>query len=569
VARLRSLRPARAGCGRGARPAGGLFCFLLVAATVAAADSDSPYGRRILEVRSRPAPLPVAQLSLQPGQVLTSSGLSMAMNEIRNHLGRRGETLAAFTGGGVLSFTYVTADFEFPDLPAGDGVIVTLRPVHLSLPMGDPAARILPGPRDPAFSLVPGRAATPAWWPAGLQFGHDRVLGPTAGARWQGQAGPVAADERARLFRFRLAGTTALTKSWHEAAGDARAALDRSSGAWRHVSAGIEASGTRTPRGAARLDRRSFGGTAAAVLALDANTRFRFDTRWAGVRERLAGAGPDDRWRDAREWTQRLGFESIPARVLGFMRAAIWHETIAPRHAATAQRVVVRAGYAKEFPVGRNRSIGFEMIAGAGEMRGATDLSRRYFAGGSQGDFLAGNAAGPVVPTVLGTGQGGRGFRHLNLTVSLPVARWSRPLIPDEPTDLPGPDGTPQTLQQVLRTQVDRTGPNLLQSSLQVSDGLSPDEARRRAERIFGEIRPATHFVIEQANVFAVKPLLMFDAATLESGLERSTWTAAGTGVQVVVVTAKLDLGYMRTLSGPRLGSRGNLFARLSFARLF
>jgi hypothetical protein len=143
------------------------------------------------------------------------------------------------------------------------------------------------------------------------------------------------------------------------------------------------------------------------------------------------------------------------------------------------------------------------------------------------------------------------------------------PLIPNEATDLPGPDGTPQTLKQILRTQVDRTGPNLLQSSLQVSDKLSPTEARQRAEQIFGEIRPATHFVIDQANVFAVKPLLLFDIAELESGPERATWTAAGAGVQLMIVTAKFEAGYMHTLSGPRFGSRGNVFARLGFERLF
>jgi hypothetical protein len=102
-----------------------------------------------------------------------------------------------------------------------------------------------------------------------------------------------------------------------------------------------------------------------------------------------------------------------------------------------------------------------------------------------------------------------------------------------------------------------------------VLDKLTPEEARRRAEQIFGEIRPATQFVIDQANVFAAKPLLMFDVAELEAGLERATWTAAGAGVQLVVVTAKFELGYMRTLSGPRFGARGNVFARLGFERLF
>jgi len=37
----------------------------------------------------------------------------------------------------------------------------------------------------------------------------------------------------------------------------------------------------------------------------------------------------------------------------------------------------------------------------------------------------------------------------------------------------------------------------------------------------------------------------------------------------VTVVTAKLEAGYMWTLSGPTFGSRGNAFARLVFQNLF
>src|SRR5690606_5527813 len=102
-----------------------------------------------------------------------------------------------------------------------------------------------------------------------------------------------------------------------------------------------------------------------------------------------------------------------------------------------------------------------------------------------------------------------------------------------------------------------------------MKDGLSPEEAKRRATAIFEGIRPAAHFVIDQANVFAVKPLLMFDVAELNFSPGRETWTAAGLGFQLTIVTAKFEAGYMRTLSGPTFGGRGNVFARLGFERLF
>jgi hypothetical protein len=44
---------------------------------------------------------------------------------------------------------------------------------------------------------------------------------------------------------------------------------------------------------------------------------------------------------------------------------------------------------------------------------------------------------------------------------------------------------------------------------------------------------------------------------------------AAGGGIQVTVVTAKLEFGYMHTLSGPSYGDQGNAFGRLVFQNLF
>jgi hypothetical protein len=61
----------------------------------------------------------------------------------------------------------------------------------------------------------------------------------------------------------------------------------------------------------------------------------------------------------------------------------------------------------------------------------------------------------------------------------------------------------------------------------------------------------------------------MFDAAGLSGGGRDSTWLAAGGGVQLTIVTARLELGYMHTLRGPVDDDRGNFFARLIFQNLF
>jgi len=72
-----------------------------------------------------------------------------------------------------------------------------------------------------------------------------------------------------------------------------------------------------------------------------------------------------------------------------------------------------------------------------------------------------------------------------------------------------------------------------------------------------GELSPVGFHQVKQVTVDVRRPA------------ERSTWTGAGAGVQLTIVTAKFEVGYMRTVSGPTFGARGNLFARPGFERLF
>jgi hypothetical protein len=231
--------------------------------------------------------------------------------------------------------------------------------------------------------------------------------------------------------------------------------------------------------------------------------------------------------------------------------------------------------------------VGLELLGGAGRVWGDPPSHARFFGGSEAGQFLydspssASLLAMPAGPLLRSVGQGeaglpasggrvggGDAFWHLNVNVTLPIRPWSRPLIPDEPTDLPDVNGRPTTLKRLLKNQIDVTAPSMLTAALK-AEGRSEEEARRQAKAILDEIRPATHFIIDDANVFAIKPLLMFDAVGLSGDGEHETWLAAGGGVQLTIVTARFELGYMHTLSGPTFGSRGNVFARLVFQNLF
>jgi hypothetical protein len=101
---------------------------------------------------------------------------------------------------------------------------------------------------------------------------------------------------------------------------------------------------------------------------------------------------------------------------------------------------------------------------------------------------------------------------------------------------------------------------------------LSAEEADRQAQSALDEIRPAVHFIVDDVNLVAVRPMLMFDVAGLSGGENGASarWIAVGGGVSVTVVTARFEAGYMRTISGPTFeGRRGAAFMRLVFQNLF
>jgi hypothetical protein len=293
---------------------------------------------------------------------------------------------------------------------------------------------------------------------------------------------------------------------------------------------------------------------------------------------------------NANQQVGRVLLDMIPPRIEGFLRAALWQENAwqTGDGSRAYQRIVGRIGYEKEISLGSNQTIGIEVIAGGGSASGNTPSFARFFGGNPRGQFLydapeAGALmtmpAGPIIRS-LGENQarlcgsdqftsGGDTFWHANLNVTIPIRSWSRSLIPNELTDLEDADGKFLSIKQLLKRQIEVTGPSMLAAVLK-NEGLSDAEATRRARQILQEVTPATRFIIEDANLYSLKPLLMFDAAGLsDRGGRSETWLAAGGGLQFTIVTAKLEAGYMHTLTGPTFGHRGNAFVRLVFQNLF
>jgi len=97
------------------------------------------------------------------------------------------------------------------------------------------------------------------------------------------------------------------------------------------------------------------------------------------------------------------------------------------------------------------------------------------------------------------------------------------------------------------------------------SHGADPAKAEAQAKTDLQEIQPAVNYLTDYANIFAVKPLVMFDVARL-GGLTRH---AVGGGIQFTLVVAKFEAGYMRTINPLPHEDRGNFVMRIGFQNLF
>ena len=278
-------------------------------------------------------------------------------------------------------------------------------------------------------------------------------------------------------------------------------------------------------------------------------------------------------------------------------------------------------------------TVGVEILAGIGRTWGEVPGYARFFAGSPPGQFLYDELSattttrfpyGPLIRS-LGESQGGIGnsvlggtaYWHANVNVSIPVPAWSRPLIPhewvavsskragDEEFNGHVPDGAPicRDLKSTVKTLVRVSGINLMVSQqardlltdqqkkdllLSLKDNPTPDEKRRlnaanaalaaakaktqpNIEDMFNnEILPITDFIADHANIFAVKPLVLFDVAHLTpGGSVTPTRYGMGGGVQLDIVMARFEFGYVAALKRAPGDPKGNFFGRLVMRRLF
>lgn len=526
--------------------------------------------------------------------VVTPERISIAMEALESAITRAPASLSTLGSQGEAEVLWIEVDFDTSDVPnscGGDGktVAVKFRPYHVRLALQRVGDNVLPLPRF-SFASIYARVPAPL-----------RVLNPSFGVsqdRAFGSAASVALHTDLRTILAAAAPNAASAQTppidaHFEQVQSARAGFHRSSGGmayrikpqtgsqWQEVRLRIDGAWDREPLAGSELSHAATEFGFGVSLKPASGVRLHLDTGWRGARDDTEGdAAPAVHVETRRIASRALLDTQLPAGS-GFIRAAVWHEAARIDDAGHFHRVAAQVGYAGEFAFGGSPTWGVELMAGAGRLSGGTPAFDRYFGGNPPGQFLydgVGSATllqAPRGPLIRSFGQaqaslagqrGGSRYWHLNGSVALPLSALSRPLIPDEKIGVGD-----VTLKDVLRTQVDKTAPAMLAATLRFQ-GMSSEEAQRRAEASLAEVQPAAHFVIDKASLFAIRPLVLVDMSGLTDGASRTTarWLAVGAGIGVTVITARLEAGYMRTVSGPRAeGARGAAFLRLVFENIF
>lgn len=451
-------------------------------------------------------------------------------------------------------------------------------------------------------------------------------------------------------LRFELSGRKSFRESYYNA--DAKLSLTRNlnARALRKISFSAGFGIKRVPQAEGVFFKRSFDIGASAQFKTDRDFMEQITVGARYRRSKNSFTSPDRSPESDLENAASVRAIMDGRAYGGFYRAGVWLEHARPDGNFTSySRFAVRSGFSKTFTFSRKGcrvertdtgeqcvlpkknagGIGVETEFGLGRIWGNAPDYARFYGGNSTGSFLYDSPEEftivdfPSTALVRSFGRnelgasprgsssairGGTSYWNFNLSVSLPIRQWSRPLIPSEVVIVNRPPGSSLScencisLKGLLKNQV-AGGKNVLidtlayrnltprqrdDLALDPDDDLTDEERRRfeeanrafesarisvmpEAEKVWSRLTPAVEFIADKANLYSIKPLVLFDAANISaSGAPRQrTRLALGTGLQFNVVVAKFETGYMFTVRRQPGDSRGNFFLRMVFEKLF
>ena len=537
------------------------------------------------------------KIPLAAGDVITTRNISAAMEALRAAITPNSNSGFALQSKGEVGVLFIDTEYDTGQIsavpPGTAGVI--FRAYYIDVSLVQIGNNVLPIPRSALATFYENVPKPLLVLKPVVAILHDRAFGTALSGAFEGDLLSLAnfqrpndAAEATSRLEIRGEGTKSIEENFYRADAGLRYSVRHDTGLLQELSLDADFDGVREPYGDGEHKRTAGVGTLGVKLKFAPNTRLWLNAGYRGADDEVNNTTLSSK-SSANEQTGRLLLDAIPPTITGFVRAALWEESGWQSNSSDSyQRLVGRVGYEKEIPVAPNQSVGVEIIAGGGRTFGRDPGYTRFFGGNAAGQYLYDSPTGasllkmPSGPLIRSFGEneaglrdsrgrvvGGDAFWHVNLNVTIPIPSLSRSLIPNEVTDLKDSNGNLVSVKQMLGRQINVSGPNMLAATLQ-EQGMSEQGATDRAKEILQEVTPAADYIINDANLYSIKPILMFDAAGMSSHSASSeSWLAAGAGIQLTVVTAKLEVGYMQTLSGPTFGSRHNIFARLVFQNLF
>jgi hypothetical protein len=262
-------------------------------------------------------------------------------------------------------------------------------------------------------------------------------------------------------------------------------------------------------------------------------------------------------------------------------RAGLWFSGASPNNQASYEQLSFFSALYRDWLVATNQSFGLQIIGGYGHSWGTPAQYAQFFAGNNASNFLyqAPDAlllAGPPPPIVRSFGKseagvanagilGGSSFWNVSTTLTIPIPGLSRPLIPDVVID----DTTNTTLKKMLKTAGTKSATSFIQAAL-VQQGVPAKEAQKRAQALVDrEIAPPVDYISDSANIYSLKPMVLFDVAELKGANASRHLESAGGGIEFMIVNFALQAGYARTLNSQPGDRKGNVILSLQFRNFF
>jgi hypothetical protein len=603
--------------------------------TIRAVTVDARFARVPAELR--------ATLAAHRGETYSSESAVSFIREVNRYLAERpGEienavgalqSLAVKVDRGTVCATEVPANDCAAAFPAGNRCIdVLVQSTSVQLDVYDVSGNLLPVPRSNQlrfFSTIP--APLLAFNPQvnvtrdsriGLQpsaaISTDLLSLPTTLGTTPASRAQTGVTPRSQLW-VALHGARSVDEPFYEAGGRLSFVRKRPATLVDRIAVNAEFGAIREPRGVDDAAKEVLEESVDLGMRLPGSVfdRLRFGGGYRSARNHFVDVDASRQHLTERAFDVRLVADGQMAG--GFARAATWFDRADPDGRQAYSRWAALIGFQRELAVATNQSVGIESLAGIGRSVGTMPAYAGFLAGtplasflydGIDGRSLSSMPSGPVLRSSGHNQLGANGsaaaiagdaYWHANLTVSVPIPRLSRPLIPAEIVSIL-PNGTARTLKDVLKNQVG-SGQELYvrstarqrlsedeQQALQLdsSQPLTPEERERskraadayvaaqnavrpQADRLWSKITPITGFIADQANLYAIKPLIMFDVARINSSAvpDALTRIGIGAGVQLTVVVAQFEAGYVRAVRRLDDDPPGNFVIRLVLRNLF